>query len=681
METMVYRPWNIKEFSPIEEYNGIEPSLLSHVLLARGYQTKQEMTQRCYGTQVLSDPMLLSGMEKAVERIHKAIDADERIVVFGDYDVDGVTATAMLYSYLESVGAQVFYKLPNREKDGYGLSMNAIEMMAEKEVNLVITVDNGITAVGEIARAQEYGIDVIVTDHHTPPQELPCAYSLINPHLPDDQSPCKTLCGAGVAFKLICALEGVSCEEMIPYYGDFAAIGTVADIMVLEGENRTLVQQGLCTLEQTEREGLRALLDVCQLQQVPLTAQSIAFRIAPRLNAAGRMQDATLALDLLLCDDPDYAQELAQRLESQNTDRKQTEQEMVSEILQQIQQNPEDLSGRILVLWGKNWHAGVIGIVASRMVEKFAKPAIIISVDENGQGKGSGRSIAGISLYDAIASAKDLLVQFGGHQAAAGLTIREECLQDFRSAVNEWAQREHFIMPLPPIEVDAQVNLSELTLEQVQALSVLEPFGHGNPTPVFLVKNVVIDAVFSVRDGKHARVRFSDGVNMLSAMMFQAPPQLLEERIGQRVDILIEVSIFEGKNGAMVSAIIRDIRPTGLTNEFTQQVAVAQMICTGLLQEKQQYQALLPTREDTVKVYRFLCKHRTGFAAEDLRPMFAALGQEQAGKMILSLKALEQLHLIACIEDENKITRWRVVPTSEKKDLSSAPILNLLKGE
>lgn len=679
---MYYRPWKIQtlddqQVQRLARELGL-PLLLCRVLAARGYGEPNAARAVCEGENVLSDPMLLAGMSEAVERIHRAVDDGERIVVFGDYDVDGVTATAMLYTYLDSIGAEVYYKLPNREEDGYGLSVPAVEQMEEKGVQLIITVDNGISAAAAVDRAFELGIDVVVTDHHLPPEELPKAVAVVNPQLPYDTSPCKTLCGAGVAYKLICALEGASCEEMLPYYADLAAIGTVADIMVLEGENRTLVKAGLELMQDSERPGLRALASACGLDGKPLTAESISYAIAPKLNAAGRMKDATAALQLLLCEDEDEAEELAHNLIEQNNERRKTEQEIAAQIFDQIAQNSGYEKERMIVVWGKGWHQGVIGIVASRLVERFGKPAIVISIDENGDGKGSGRSIPGISLYDAIASASDHLLGFGGHAAAAGLSVREEKLEAFRAAVNAWAAEHHTIVHHAPIVIDSVLPPQLVSEEQVRALEMLAPFGNGNPAPLFLFQNALVEGVYAVGDGRHCRVKLRSGDCVLYAVLFGTSPAQLVYGAGANVDAVVSLSVYEGKNGPMVSARLVDLRPSQMNGSHTALAELCEAIQYGAKPTPQQCEQLLPQRMETAAVYRMITGSQAGIPAADLRPVFAKLGEEQAGKILISLTALEQLSLVECAVNGQGIAVWRAMPVTEKKDLSAAPVLRAL---
>ncbi|WP_367924356.1 single-stranded-DNA-specific exonuclease RecJ [uncultured Ruthenibacterium sp.] len=676
---MIYHPWRVShpdsQTAALLSQSVGQPLLVGKVLAARGVVEPQDAQLKCGAGQTIGDPLLMCGMEQAVARIHRAMDDGERIVVFGDYDVDGVTATALLYTYLDACGAEVYYKLPSRDEDGYGLSESAVDQMAEKGVNLIITVDNGISAHEAVARAAQRGMDVVITDHHLPPQNLPDAVAVIDPQLPNDKSSCKVLSGAGVAFKLICALDGAQPFEMLPYYGDLAAIGTVADIMSLTGENRTIVKAGLSFLQNTDRPGLAALIAKCGLENKELTAENVSFGLAPRLNAAGRMDSATVALRLLLSDDEEEAEELAQELDEKNAARQKAEQEISQVVIDRISSDPEYQADRILVVWGEGFHPGVIGIVASRIADRFGKPAIVVSVDENGEGKGSGRSREGISLYDAIFACSELLIRFGGHASAAGLSIEKENLPEFRRMINQWAAEHHPVMQVPPISVDTPVNLSELTEENVAALSVLAPFGNGNPAPLFLVESVSIEAVYPVSEGKHSRIRFRQGANTLNAVLFGKGPNTLGYGAGDVVDVILSLSIFDGRNGPMISARIRDMRPAGMNEEHAELAQWAEAFCSGAILDSEKARKITPVRTDTVGVYRFLAAHPQGVAADDLRPLFAKLGQESAGKVLISLKALEQLSLA-----EQRQGRWYIVPAAKKKDLFSAPVLQKLEG-
>ena len=496
-------PWSEEKYRSVFAAQQKEAGLLAGILAARGITDPAEALTLLAGEEELSDPMLLTDMDKACARILRAIDEGETIVVFGDYDVDGVTATALLYQHLKGMGASAKCMLPSREGDGYGLSKNAIQSIYDKGCRLIVTVDNGISAVEEAAFAASLGIDLIITDHHLPHESLPQAVAIVDPRRADDHSPFKGLCGAGVAFKLCAALDGCPPEEMLEYCGDLAAVGTVADVMPLTGENRTIVKAGLRQLQNTDRPGFCALLEEVGLAGRPVTAENVSYAIAPRINAAGRMDSAVTALQLVLCEDEDRAEELAHKLTDINSQRQETEMEIVRAAQELLDAEPERLEDRVILLWGRDWHPGVIGIVASRLVEKTGRPVIVVSVDEHGEGKGSGRSVQGFNLHECIASCADILLRFGGHAMAAGLSVREEDLPTLRQRLNDWAARECPVLRTPPLECDLSVHLDRLTVESVRRLDQLAPYGADNPSPVFVLEKAVVEGVYAVSEGKH----------------------------------------------------------------------------------------------------------------------------------------------------------------------------------
>lgn len=652
------------------------PMLLARILVARGLDTPEKAAELLIQDQPLSDPFLLKDMDRAVERIERALDLEEPIVVFGDYDVDGVTATALLFEHLRGMGANVRCMLPSREGDGYGLSRRALESVAAKGYKLVITVDNGISAVEEAAYAKELGLDLIITDHHLAPDELPQAVAVVDPRRSDDTSPFKALCGAGVAFKLCAALEGCDPNDLLEFCGDLAAIGTVADVMPLVGENRTLVKAGLQALRNTERPGLLALMEAAGLEGKPISAENVSFALAPRLNAAGRMNSAALALQLLLAEDPDRAEQLADELCRCNTARQEAEQEIMAQVEAQLAADPARKNDRVIVLWGENYHSGVIGIVASRVVERYGRPALLISL-ENGEGKGSGRSIEGFNLHSAISACGDLLVRYGGHALAAGLTIRQEQLEEFRMRINEWAAREYPVMQQPPLKLDVAVELGDLNVEEVQGLDYLAPCGNGNPAPLFLLENAVIDGVYPVSDGRHSRLRLRQNGHTIYAAWFGVSPQQLAYGEGDHVDVALSFSVYQNaRSGPMLSARIKEVRPAGLSNEAVEQAALFEAFRSGAQLTREQKNVLLPQRADSVALYRTV--QAGGVSAEDLRPLFAKMGAQNTGKALVSLTALCQVGLVGQREVEGS-QRLAPLPTKEKKDLTRAPILRALE--
>lgn len=670
---MKYPAWQIKTAEAGAEEKLASAGcgvLLRRVLAARGCKDAAAAHQLLEPSVDLSDPFLLRDMDKAVARIEQAIEAEEPIVIYGDYDVDGISATAILYECLSSQGAHVRCKLPTRGS-GYGLTRPALEALARKGFTLVITVDNGISAVEEAACAKELGLDLVITDHHLPGETLPDAVAVVDPKRADDESPFKNLCGAGVAFKLCAALEGCDPAELLEMYGEFVALGTVADVMPLVGENRVLVREGLALLQDTMRPGLHALLESGGYAGKPVTTDTVSYGLAPRLNAAGRMDNASVALKLLLCGDEEQATGIAARLAEINTERQQTEQDVFAAACRTLETDPARLQDRVLVVSGEDWHPGVIGIVAARLMERYSRPVLVISLHE-GEGRGSGRAPDAFDLHSALAACAGHLTRFGGHAAAAGIEIEEEKLPAFRQAINEWAA-QHAARPAPvTLQLDAVVTLEELDLPNVQELTRLAPFGRENPTPVLLVQNAVVDGVWAMgAEGRHTRVRLRQGNHTLFASLFGIPPQQFAYPVGAAVEAALEVSVFTGRSGPMVSAHLKGIRPANLSNTPSEQAAWFEAFRTGVVLEPVRAEALLPERNDTVMLYKRI---RSGQVfTSDLQPVFAAQGPENTGKTLASLLALQELGLI---EEQNG--RWLPVPVSQKQDLASAPVLKKL---
>ena len=669
-------PWSDAKYKSVLAAQQKENALLAGILTARGVTDPVEALTLLAGEEELSDPAQLTDMDKACRRIWDAIDREETIVVFGDYDVDGVTATALLYQHLKGMGATVKCMLPSREGDGYGLSKNAIQAIHDKGYQLIVTVDNGISAAEEAAFAAQLGVDLIITDHHLPPDVLPKAVAVVDPRREDDHSPFKGLCGAGVAFKLCAALDGCPPEEMLDYCGDLAAVGTVADVMPLTGENRTLVKAGLRLLQQTDRPGMEALLEEVGLAGKPITAENISYAIAPRINAAGRMDSAVTALQLVLCEDPDRAEELAHKLNGINAHRQETEQQIFKAAQQLLEQEPERLEDRVMLLWGRDWHPGVIGIVASRLVERTGRPVIVVTVDGQGECKGSGRSVPGFNLHACIGSCADLLIRYGGHAMAAGLSVKEENLPELRRRLNEWAARECPVLHSTPLECDIPIHLDRVTVDSVRRLDQLAPFGAENPTPVFLLQSAVVDGVYPVSEGKHSRLRLRQGNASIYAVWFGMMPEQLPYAMGDVVDAALNLSVYDSARGAQLSGRILDLHPAGLGNQLAEQAALVAALRRGTPLTEEQKQRITPTRSDIITVYRELQARR--WHAEDLQPLCAKLGEETTGKTLVAVTALEQVGLIAEVE-QNGAKYLDLVPAQGKKNLSDAPILKCLE--
>ena len=678
MNAMDDEPWSEQKYAATLAAQQKEVGLLAGILAARGITDPTEALTLLAGEEELSDPMLLTDMDKACARILEAIDKEQTIVVYGDYDVDGVTATALLYQHLKGMGASVKCMLPSREGDGYGLSKNAIQSIHDKGCQLIVTVDNGISALEEAEFAASLGVDLIVTDHHLPHDALPKAVAVVDPRRADDHSPFKGLCGAGVAFKLCAALDGCPPEEMLDYCGDLAAVGTVADVMPLTGENRTLVKAGLKLLQQTDRPGISALLEEVGLEGKPITAENVSYAIAPRINAAGRMDNAVTALQLVLCEDEERAAELAHKLNEINVARQETEQEIVKAAQKQLDAEPAILEDRVILIWGRDWHPGVIVIVASRLVEKTGRPVIVVSVDEHGEGKGSGRSVQGFNLHACIASCEDILLRFGGHAMAAGLSVREENLHELRRRLNEWAARECPVLLTPPLECDLSIHLDRITVESVRRLEQLAPYGAENPTPVFVLEKAVVDGIYPVSEGRHCRLRLRQGSASMYAVWFGMHPEQLPYAMGDVVDVALNLSVYDAPRGAQLSGRILELHPAGLGNAAAEQTALVQALRRGTPLTAEQKATVAPKRSDIITVYRELQARR--WHAEDLQPLFAKLGEHNTGKILVALTALEQVGLIT-VQECGGAKFWALVPAQGKKNLADAPILKCLEEE
>ncbi len=643
------------------------------VLAARGYSSVDEIKAFIADAAELENPYVLKDMDKAVARITEAMEDGERICVFGDYDCDGVTATSLLTSYLQSVGADVIYYVPSREKEGYGLNNDAIKMLQGQKVDLIVTVDNGISAHKEIDYAKSLGIDVVVTDHHTPRETMPNAVAVINPHRADCPSAFKELAGVGVAFKLICALENAEPDELLEYYSDLVALGTVADVVALVGENRVIVKHGLQRLLENERPGIEALLEVSGLAGKDLTAESIAFGIIPRINAAGRMGAVDDVIELLLTDDANYAAESAETINEQNVLRKKAEEQIVLEIEEVLRKNPHILTKRVLVVFGKNWHHGVVGIVASKLMERYGKPSLLISIDGD-TARGSGRSIDGFSLIDAITACQSHLTRFGGHTLAAGLTIPTAAIEAFDADIQAFARENYPFMPVATCNIDCILPTSKLLLENIASLSALEPFGAANEQPLFLLEKLTIDGIYPTTDKKHIRIKFSADSLQFYAVFFGMAEQNFPYFAGNIVDVVatITASEYNGKN--QLSVKIRDLRPNSVPQD---QILQGNELYSRHLRgeyDSSETAKLIADRDDLAVVYKYLRKSG-GYQYDAVSLFYQIMDSKiEYSRMLVALDVMEELGLIA--RNGEKIS---TMPDPPKVNIDDSLILMNLK--
>ena len=678
---MIYRKWNVKKVDNAKVNNICNKfnisKLLGKLLVSREIDDEFKVKDFIEPENNLPDPLSLKDMEKLVERVVKAVDTGEKIVVYGDYDVDGITSTALMVTYLESLGAQVFYKLPIRTQEGYGLSKQVIADLAEKNVNLIITVDNGITAHNEIEYANSLGIDVVVTDHHLPQDTLPNAIAVVDPLRKDDTSDAKKFSGVGVAYMAICAIEGVSAYELLDYYSDLVAIGTIADIMELKGANRSIVKAGLELLQDTDRAGITALIEQCSLTGKTITSENISYTFSPRLNASGRMDDAVVSLDLLLEEDLDIARSIAKQLEEYNNERQKSEAYIIKNILEQIDSDKSILNDSILVICGENYHQGVLGIVASRLVDKYHKSSIVLTIDEKGEAKGSGRSIDGFPLHDALKSCASLLERFGGHSRAAGLALKPENLQEFKKQINAWAKNNYPVIKHNGINIDACVNLKEMNIEDVEQISLLEPFGQGNPSPLFVLENLKLEAIYPISEGKHCRMKFSQDNNTFFAIMFGMSPENMVYKIGDKVDIIVSISIYKGQT-KLISGKIKELRPYTLNDAYIDYVELYESYSNKIELSKNELIKICPSREDIVNIYKEICNKSINLS--DLKPIFKKTGEENSGKILIALDVLIELGHIE-IRKENSILKYVKAKETKPKPLTDSVLLNNLQAK
>lgn len=641
--------------------------IVALIASSRGYDDPTDLEQFLSLEPVFSDPRHTADILIAAEIVNAAIEDGVKIAVYGDYDCDGVTATALLYNYLTSRNADCIYYIPDRFNEGYGMNEDAVKKLYNKGVKLIITVDNGISAIKEIQLAKSLGMDVVVTDHHLPGDVLPNADAVVDPHRKDCPSSFKEICGAEVAFRLICVMENKEPEELLPYFADILSLAVLGDIMPLTAENRSIVKYGVEKLKTAPATGLSALMSVAGLDKKSLDATKIAFTLTPRINASGRMGDAKRAVELLISQNMMAALGIANEIDSDNSLRQQTEKKILAEVLDQIEDKGYE-NQRVIVCSGYDWHAGVIGIVAARVAERYSKPAIMITVDSDGLAHGSGRGVEGFSLFDAINQCKDLLTKFGGHEQAAGISLKEENIDLFREKINEYADGLEYFAPT--IQIDCRLNPAALTVDLASAIKSLEPFGTKNPAPVFGIWGVTLTRITSIGGGKHLRILFSKGNNTFSALLFGVSKDRFCFDEGDVLDLAVAVQENEFKGEVGVSVIIKAIRMNGTDDD---KLFRELFLWDDYLAKKDRdYTPIAPNRQEIGLIYKYVCQNNV--LLDKIKYRFInSLG---IGKTLAAIKILEELELV---KKENG--RLIVVKTTEKTDLEkSETYLKLQKG-
>ena len=546
-----------KKVEQIQQKYGVN-KLLATILANRGIVEEKQIDKFLHPKRSdFYNPYEMPDMEIAVNRIIKAIENKEKTIIYGDYDVDGITSVTVLKSFLEERGLKVDEYIPNRLNEGYGLNNKAVETIASQGYTLMITVDCGISAIEEVKYANELGIETIITDHHEPGNELPDALAVVDAKRKDNKYPFRNLAGVGVVFKLSQAIGmrlGLEEKEYLKYL-DIVCIGTISDIVPLVDENRVIVKLGLKLVEQTKNLGLRSILKSAGYSKIDST--TISFGVAPRINASGRMGHQEDALKLFLSKEINEVNELTQKLNDYNRIRQETEKNIYTEVIEQIEK--DNLAKRnTIVVMGKNWHHGVIGIVSSKITEMYFKPSILLC-EEDDYGKGSGRSIPGFDLYEALTECKDFIDRFGGHSMAIGINIKKENFENFKDKLEEIATQKHIEDIVPILKIDAQVSLDEISKYMVDSLKELEPFGEENKTPLFVFKNLKIDSIRALSEGKHLKLTLKDSKNIVNAIGFNLGELTNEYKIDDRVDVVgnLEINSFNGMENIQIN--IKDI--------------------------------------------------------------------------------------------------------------------------
>ncbi len=695
------------------EQTGFSP-VCARLLYHRGLKTAEAVKRfLCCEDTAFHSPFLMKDVELAVARIRVALERKERIVIYGDYDVDGVTSVSMLYLYLTELGGDVGYYIPSRSGEGYGLSCAALDKLRADGVGLVITVDTGITACEEAEYAKQIGIDMVITDQQECRATLPDAVAVVNPHRPDCSYPFKELAGVGVVFKLIAAFEATLGAEkgepeidgvrrVAARFSDLVAIGTIADVMPITDENRLIVTLGLSQIERTERVGLAALLDKASAgasgkpqRRRKITSSFIGFGVAPRINAAGRMSEATLAVELLLAKTAEEADRMAAELCEINSLRQSEENTIAEQAYRRIEEEFDPETTRVLVLEDDHWRQGIIGIVCSRITERYGLPSILVSFDgategfdsPDDQGKGSGRSVKGMNLVEALTACEDLLVKFGGHELAAGLTIRRDKLDAFRARINAYAAK---CLPdggvCAQVEADLTLEMRDVTIPLAEELSHLEPFGVANPVPHFILRDLTVERITELGGGKHLKLQVGrEGISH-TAMLFSTPRSRFPYVEGDRIDLLCTVDINEFRDIRTVQLIVQDFKPSQCYEaECNEHIARYHEVRAGA--EFCAAEDLIPVREDFAHVYQTLRREfRQGkdiFTERALLPMLNAGAPHSInyGKMKYILEIFHELKICGVEEIEQGVYRFDIYFNASKTNIEKSYLLKKLKSQ
>lgn len=656
-----YRPITADDFP-----RGKRPPLLEAVLALRKISSEQADSFLHPSRDSLGDPMQMQDMPKAVARIQQAIEAKETVAIYGDYDVDGITSLSIVYSYLTSKGVQCIPYIPDRIDEGYGVNQPAVDELAGQGVTLIITVDCGITAAAEVEHAKTLGVDMIITDHHECRGfTLPDAVAVVDPKREDCAYGYDCLAGCGVAFKLICALEGDT-DAMLDRYADVVAVGTVADVMPLIGENRYLVQQGLKKLIQNPRPGLAALMAKCLTPGKEISASTISFTLAPRINAAGRLGQTGIAVRLMLSENSQQALQLAQELCDLNAQRQQIEQNIWQEAVEMVKQHP---AGAPLVLASESWHKGIVGIIASRLSEQFSVPSVMICLDGD-EGKGSCRSYGNFDVFAALAACSEYLEGYGGHPLAAGLTIRRNDLNAFRDALHEYYRMKP-PGPVPDLRCELLIGDTELlTLECVESISYMEPYGNANPKPLMCMTGLVLDNVTPIGGGKHLRLKFRAGNKLFDGIFFGHTFEDLGLNQGDHVDVAFTPQINNFRDQRSVQLLVTDVRAAD-------EGPLCRRILSGDMPAPMECRDLFPDRRQQTALWRWFIAEG-GNVRQTVDDIIALnIPGISASKYCTCMRIFREAGLIEAQFADDILTA-AAIPTEGKANLNDTPLMRHL---
>lgn len=654
------------------------PFVSAAIMYARGFSSKEKILNFLNDTYSFKSESLfeIPDMDKAISRLKEAIKNCEKICVYGDYDADGITATALMFSYLKEKGADVFYYIPSREKDGYGLNLRVIDFLKSEGVKLIITVDNGISAFNEISYSNSIGMDVVVTDHHRVPEKLPPAVATVDMFRDDCIVKDKNFAGVGVAFKVIEAMENGKLD--VEKYIDLVTLGTIGDSIELFGETRSIVRKGIEAIKNSNRPGIKSLIGVSNLQGKEIDAIGIAFCLIPRINASGRMGNASLALKLLVSGTEEEAEQLALELNELNTERRETESDILNSVERLLSAEPRRKYEKIIIAEGDDWHRGVLGIVASKIAQKYCKPTILISRSKE-DATASCRSVNGFSIHHLISMCSDLVERFGGHPMAAGINLKSENIEKFKDKILKTVA--DMDVPYPKLEVDLSVNLSKVTNKILNDINILKPFGVGNPEPVFALNNVKLKKIIPLSKGAHTKIVVEKENTQMEVLCFNQKTDEFLYSPGEIVDVAVTFSKNEYKKIVSLSTMLLNIKLSGVeSKEVIKCKKNYEKFKRGEKLSKREIENLMPVRDDFARVYKYFLKQKNIITRADILS-YRIFGKASFfGKICIIADVFYEQNLINLVKNADEL-RITINENKTKVDLSQSRIMMLLKGE